>query len=153
MKKLLPLLLVVTVIIIALIYFGRSGNQYQTPQISGSNAPENSTVPSNNIYLTKTDPTKGNYMTDFNGMTLYTFDKDANGTSSCVGSCSQIWPIYTSGATAQGTFPTNITVISRSDGSKQFAYKGMALYYYSNDVKAGDLNGDGIGGIWHIVKL
>lgn len=30
--------------------------------------------------------------------------------------------------------------------------KNLPLYYYALDQKAGDLNGDGVGGIWHLVK-
>ena len=93
-------------------------------------------------------------MADFNGMTLYTYDKDTAGVSNCTGGCLKAWPAYTSGATAQGSFPDGITVITRSDdGSKQFAWKGMPLYYYATDVKAGDITGDGVGNVWHIVKL
>ncbi len=109
-------------------------------------------VPSDNIYLTKTDPTKGQYMTDFAGMTLYIFGKDTKDTSNCSGSCATAWPPYTSGAVAQKMFPANIGVITRADGTKQFTYKGMPLYYYSGDKTAGDTTGDGIGGIWHVVK-
>ena len=95
---------------------------------------------------------KGKYLTDFQGMTLYTFDKDTKGVSNCSGPCLTAWPIYTSGATAEKILPLNISVITRSDGSKQFAWKGMPLYYYAQDQKAGDITGDGVGGIWHIVK-
>ena len=105
-----------------------------------------------NIYLSKTDSVKGSYMTDFAGNTLYIFDKDTTGVSNCSGGCLSAWPAYTSGATAQGSFPENISVITRTDGSKQFAWKGMPLYYYAKDKKAGDITGDGVGGIWHIVK-
>ena len=162
MKKLLPIAIVGLVVIVVLGYLGRhqikallgmsattapTETSQTTPTASGS------ATPSNNIYMSKNDPTKGNYMTDFQGMTLYTFDKDTAGVSNCYGGCANIWPAYTSGATAQGTFPDNITVITRTDGSRQFAWKGMPLYYYSGDTKAGDLNGDGIQGIWHIVKL
>lgn len=52
---------------------------------------------------------------------------------------------------APTTLPANVTIITRSDGSMQFAYKGTPLYYYSGDTKAGDTNGDGFNGIWHIV--
>jgi predicted lipoprotein with Yx(FWY)xxD motif len=48
--------------------------------------------------------------------------------------------------------PANITVIIRTDGTKQFAWNSMPLYYYSKDAKAGDLTGDGVGGVWHLVK-
>lgn len=110
-------------------------------------------TPSNNIYMSKTDAAKGNYLTDFEGKTLYTYDKDTSGVSNCEGACLTAWPAYTSGATAQGTMPANISVITRSDGSKQFAWKGMPLYYFSGDSKSGDINGDGVGGVWHIIKL
>lgn len=112
----------------------------------------NSNVPSNNIYMSKTDQVKGAYLADFNGMALYTFDKDTSGVSNCNGSCATLWPPYTSGAVAQGTFPTGISVITRADGSKQFAWNGKPLYYYAGDKAAGDVNGDGVNGVWHLAK-
>jgi len=139
-------------VIYALVYyfvFASKGGSYTSPT---SYAPTQNTNTSGNIYLTKTDATKGNYMTDFAGMTLYTYDKDTKGVSNCSGGCLAAWPAYTSGATAQSTLPANITVITRSDGSKQFAWKGMPLYYYAKDKVAGDITGDGVGGVWHIIK-
>ncbi len=112
-----------------------------------------SSASANNIYMTKTDAAKGTYLTDFQGMTLYTYDKDTIGVSNCTGGCAKAWLPYTSGAVAQGTFPANITVITRTDGTRQFAWKGMPLYYYATDTKVGDITGDGVGGVWHIVKL
>jgi predicted lipoprotein with Yx(FWY)xxD motif len=114
--------------------------------------PSTAMAPSDNIYKTMTDAAKGAYLTDFQGMTLYSFDKDTAGVSNCSGSCVTLWPPYTSGATAQDTMPANITVIIRTDGTKQFAWNSMPLYYYSKDAKAGDLTGDGVGGVWHLVK-
>lgn len=124
------------------------GSPAQVAQV----APATGTSPSDNIYKTNTDPVKGAYLTDFQGMTLYTFDKDTTGVSNCSGGCATAWPPYSSGATAQASFPTNIAVITRADGTKQFTWKGMPLYYYATDVKAGDITGDGIGGVWHLVK-
>lgn len=120
--------------------------------VSPTVTPSTAIAPSDNIYLTKTNSTKGNYLTDFAGVTLYTFDKDTAGVSTCYDACAKNWPVYTSGATAQGMFPANITVITRTGGTKQFAWKGMPLYYYSGDKVVGDTTGDGVGGIWHIVK-
>ncbi len=110
-------------------------------------------VPTDNIYKVSTSSTRGQYMTDFQGMTLYTYDKDTAGVSNCSGNCAVAWPVYTSGAVSQKTFPENISVIVRADGSKQFAWKGMPLYYYKSDTKAGDITGDGVGGVWHIIKM
>lgn len=128
-------------------YSVSGGQQYASPTTSQSQV-----APSSNIYLTKTDPAKGTYLTDFQGMTLYTFDKDTTGVSTCYNGCAATWSPYTSGATAQSQFPVDITVITRTDNSKQFAWKGKPLYYYASDQKAGDIMGDGVGGIWHIVK-
>lgn len=154
-------LVVIILVIVLLGYLGRrqiksmlglSSQPAQTTSIFPTPTSTSSNVPSDNIYLTKTDTAKGPYLTDFAGKTLYVFDKDTNGVSNCYGSCATTWPPYTSGATAQSTFPTNITIIKRTDGITQFAWKGMPLYYYSKDVKPGDITGDGVGGIWHIVK-
>lgn len=92
-----------------------------------------------------------NYAVSSNGMTLYSFDEDTKGVSSCSGSCAANWPPYVSSAAAS-KMPTDVTLITRADGSMQFAYKGMPLYYYAGDKKAGDTNGDGVGGTWHLVK-
>lgn len=89
-------------------------------------------------------------LVDGKGMTLYTFDKDAPGVSNCYGGCASSWPpfIAKSGAGANGDF----TLVQRKDGSAQWAFKGMPLYYWAGDAKPGDTTGDGVGGVWHAVK-
>ena len=162
MKKIV-IIVVVLVVLVGIAYAGRhkikamfgmapSPAAMQSAQTKTPASSSSAMAPTNNIYLIKTDPSKGKYLTDFQGMTLYTFDKDTKGVSNCYDACVQAWPVYTSGATAEKVFPTNITVITRKDGTKQFAWKGMPLYYYANDTKAGDITGDGVGGVWHIVK-
>ena len=44
------------------------------------------------------------------------------------------------------------TVVERSDGSKMWAYEGKPLYTYADDKKAGDMTGEGKGGVWHVAK-
>ncbi|MCL6096729.1 MAG: hypothetical protein M1444_03590 [Patescibacteria group bacterium] len=127
--------------------------QYQTQQTSSpAVSPQSSSAPSNNVYMIKTNASKGDYLTDLKGITLYIFDKDKPGVSNCYNSCAAAWPPYTSGATAQSNLPANISVVKRTDGTNQFAYKSSPLYYYATDAKAGDITGDGVGGVWHIVK-
>lgn len=106
-----------------------------------------------NIYTIRTDASKGKHMTDFEGMSLYVFDKDTPNTSNCQGSCLKTWPVYISGAAAQGTLPADFSVITRSDGSKQFAWMGKPLYYYKGDRQPGDISGDGVDGTWHLISL
>ena len=89
-------------------------------------------------------------LTDEKGMTLYTFDKDSKGTSACNGGCAANWPplMADSGAMAKGDY----SVVTRQDGSKQWAYKGMPLYLWKGDSKKGDMTGDGFNGVWHVAK-
>jgi predicted lipoprotein with Yx(FWY)xxD motif len=42
------------------------------------------------------------------------------------------------------------TIVTRDDGSKQWAYKGKPLYTWSKDAKAGDVTGDGVNNVWRI---
>ena len=88
--------------------------------------------------------------TDAKGMTLYTFDKDTTGKSSCDGDCAVKWPPFNAeaGATAEGDW----TLVERTDGSMMWAYEGKPLYTYEGDKKAGDATGDGMGGVWHLAK-
>jgi predicted lipoprotein with Yx(FWY)xxD motif len=92
----------------------------------------------------------GGMMTNNAGMTLYTFDKDAGGKSACNGPCATNWPPLMAGADAKAS--GDWSVITRDDGSKQWAYKGKPLYQWSKDQKAGDMTGDGFNGVWHAVK-
>ncbi len=87
-----------------------------------------------------------------NGMTLYTFDKDATGSgkSVCNGPCATNWPplAAAAGDTAGGDY----SIITRDDGAKQWASKGKPLYFWSKDQKVGDKTGDGLNGVWHVAK-
>ena len=40
----------------------------------------------------------------------------------------------------------DLSVITRDDGSKQVAYKGLPLYFWQNDKAPGDVTGNGVGG-------
>lgn len=93
--------------------------------------------------------TKGDILTDSKGMSLYTFDKDADGKSACVEACAGKWPplMAAAGAKASGDWST----ITRAEGA-QWAFKGHPLYTWANDKAAGDITGDGVGGSWHLAK-
>ncbi|MET0276952.1 MAG: hypothetical protein ABW198_01355 [Pseudorhodoplanes sp.] len=95
------------------------------------------------------DSAKGKVLTDPKGMTLYIFDKDSDGKSACNGPCATNWPPLMAAADAKAD--TNYTIITRDDGSKQWAYKGKPLYGWVKDTKPGDTSGDGAANnSWHI---
>ena len=91
-------------------------------------------------------------MTGANGMTLYTFDKDAigSGKSACNGQCATNWPplIVIGAMEPSGGY----TVVTRDDGRKQWAYKGRPLYFWAKDAKPGDTTGDNVNNVWHIAR-
>ncbi|MFL6626493.1 MAG: hypothetical protein ACJ8IK_21675 [Burkholderiaceae bacterium] len=86
------------------------------------------------------------------GATLYTFDKDTagSGKSACNGQCATNWPPLAAQASDGGA--GDWSIVTRDDGSKQWAYKGQPLYTYARDTKPGDTSGDGKGNVWHLAK-
>jgi len=94
---------------------------------------------------------KGKTLVDAKGMTLYTFDKDMDGKSACNGGCATNWPPLKAadGAAAMGDW----SLVTRDDGSKQWAYKSKPLYGWVKDQKPGDITGDGfLNGAWHVAQ-
>jgi predicted lipoprotein with Yx(FWY)xxD motif len=90
-------------------------------------------------------------LTDHKGMTLYTFEKDKDGKSACNAKCAENWPplMAESAAMPSGHW----TVITRDDGSSQWAYDGKPLYTFVRDTKAGEMTGDGLmEGAWKVAK-
>jgi predicted lipoprotein with Yx(FWY)xxD motif len=86
------------------------------------------------------------------GKSLYVFAKDAvgSGASACYDQCAKNWPPLTAAPTAKPT--GDYTIIMRTDGTRQWAYKGAPLYYFVKDAKAGDKSGDGVGGAWKLAR-
>jgi predicted lipoprotein with Yx(FWY)xxD motif len=91
-------------------------------------------------------------MTGANGMTLYTFDKDVagSGKSVCNGPCATSWPPLA--AAPDSKSGGDWTVIARDDGTRQWAWAGKPLYFWSKDQKPGDVTGDGVNNAWRAVK-
>ena len=93
---------------------------------------------------------KDGMMVDHKGMTLYTFDKDAGGKSMCNDDCAKNWPplMAPADAKADGKW----SVIKRDDGMMQYAYDGKPLYTFMKDEKPGDMSGDKMKSVWHVVR-
>lgn len=87
-------------------------------------------------------------LTGANDMTLYIFDNDTQGVTNCYDRCAERWPplFADEGAAPEGDF----TLVERTDGTTMWAYKGMPLYFWIEDMVPGDITGDGVGGVWHL---
>lgn len=108
------------------------------------------------VVMTSRTDAIGAFLVDKDGRTLYVLTSDTPGASTCAGGCATTWPplVPTAGATIKGdtgvggTFAT----ITRADGSSQVTYNDAALYYYAGDAAAGDVNGQGLGGVWFVAS-
>ena len=81
---------------------------------------------------------------DIKGMALYNYDQDKDGKSACNGDCAASWmPLVA----ASDAMPVDEwTPITREDGTKQWAFRGVPLYTFVKDTMPGEVNGDGAAG-------
>ncbi len=90
-------------------------------------------------------------LSDAKSMTLYTFDVDTTpGKSMCNKGCVEYWPPLAAAADAKDMGAW--TVVTRDDGSKQWAHKGKPLYTFVQDKTAADFTGNGMPKdkpLWH----
>ena len=98
----------------------------------------------------------GTYLIGYTGRTLYTYAKDNIGTSTCYDDCATAWPPYIVSSsdrmnTQYGVDATKAGTITRTDGALQVTYNGLPLYFYSGDA-AGTASGQGLGGVWYVMK-
>jgi predicted lipoprotein with Yx(FWY)xxD motif len=109
-----------------------------------------------NAALATADSSLGEIVVDGKGMTVYVFDKDAKGSgqSACSGDCVTKWPavVAESDSPAVDGVTGEVGTITRDDGTKQVTLGGMPLYLSSGDAKAGDVTGQGVGGVWWVVR-
>jgi predicted lipoprotein with Yx(FWY)xxD motif len=148
---------VIATILLAACSQGTGVNQTVAP--TPSTAPTGTAGPANGAGLTvelATDPNLGDYLAGKDGRALYVLTTDTPGTSTCAGSCATNWPPLvvaagesaTGGTGVSGSFATT----DRADGSRQVTYNGAPLYYFIGDAAAGDVKGQGVGGVWYLAS-
>ncbi|MDN3354781.1 hypothetical protein [Actinomadura sp. DC4] len=96
----------------------------------------------------------GDILTDQSGRTLYAFTNDKGGTSSCSGQCIATWPALISKdkvTAAAGANPALLKATQRAEGTSQATYGVWPLYYYAGDMGPGDVDGEGVDGVWFAV--
>ena len=98
----------------------------------------------------------GKILVNASGRTLYHYSSEQKNIVKCTGSCAAKWPplVIAAGVTpiaAPGVTASLLGTVERPDGKVQVTYHGMPLYLFSGDAKAGDVKGQGNGGIWHAI--
>ena len=99
------------------------------------------------------DSSLGKILVDAKGMTLYMFEPDKQGPSTCTGGCAAAWPALAGPVTAgTGVDASKLGTAKRPDnGTEQATYGGWPLYTYTKDTKPGDVTGQDNGGIWYVI--
>jgi predicted lipoprotein with Yx(FWY)xxD motif len=89
----------------------------------------------------------GSVLVDAQGRTLYLFEKDPPGQSTCSAACAAIWaPLTTESppAAGQGAIQSQLGTTRRSGGILQVTYHGHPLYVYVGDSGARQTRGEGL---------
>ena len=97
----------------------------------------------------------GYVLAEANHQVVYTYAKDTkNGKPTCTGACAQAWPPATGMPQAgpADVFPAQFGLVKNASGVEQITYDGMPLYLLKGAAPLAT-TGDGVGGVWHVVKL
>ena len=122
------------------------------PAASESPAGEEST-PADAATVQLAESDLGSILVDTDGMTLYRFEADTDGTSTCYDECADAWPALVDDAptAGDGVDAALLDTTERDDGELQVTYAGQPLYYFSADKAPGDTEGQGLNDVWYVV--
>jgi predicted lipoprotein with Yx(FWY)xxD motif len=97
----------------------------------------------------------GRILTDQRGRTLYLFEKDSHGRSTCFGACARVWPpalVRGRPHAGEGVVASKLTTARRGGSKRQLVYAGHPLYRMNADVRQGQTQGEGFLATWWIVS-
>ena len=155
----------ISIAVLALALVGVTGCAPTTPDTGTDSSPSDtgdtgtedsggSTDATGIASLTTAESDLGTIVVDDQGMTVYVFDQDTQGSgeSSCSGACLANWPPVTAGeAPALEGVTGDVDTITGTDGSTQVTLNGWPLYYFAGDSAAGDTAGQGVNDVWWVV--
>jgi predicted lipoprotein with Yx(FWY)xxD motif len=97
----------------------------------------------------------GRILTDQRGRTLYLFEKDTHGRSTCFDACARVWPpalVRGRPRAGEGVAVSKLTTTRRGSSKRQLVYAGHPLYRMNADVRPGQTQGEGFLATWWIVS-
>jgi predicted lipoprotein with Yx(FWY)xxD motif len=97
----------------------------------------------------------GPILVDSGCRALYAFTQDVDGEPTCVDDCAVNWPPLTTTDEAVPPLadeldPSLFSIVQHPDGP-QLKVGDWPLYHFAGDAAPGDLNGQGVGGVWWLV--
>lgn len=98
------------------------------------------------------DSEVGEILVGPDGLTLYVFTADTEGTSTCYDACADLWPPVPADVGVSSDLDESMFgSTTRDDGSEQLTVNGMPLYWYTPDEAPGDTMGQGFNDVWFVV--
>ncbi len=100
----------------------------------------------------------GKILVDSRGHTLYLFEKDKHGKSSCTGACASFWPPLIAAAKPRAAGSAKASLLGttkRADGRMQVTYNHHPVYTFAQDTKKGQTRGEGVdafGAEWYAIS-
>jgi predicted lipoprotein with Yx(FWY)xxD motif len=141
---------------------GSGSNSTATPAASSAQPSSQAAAPSSSaagmtIGLQSVSGIPGKFLASGQGRTMYLFEADKSGTSTCAAACAAAWPPVTAAGmpmAGSGVEQSLLGTAKRSDGTEQVTYNGHPLYYFAADTSAGMAKGQGskaFGAGWYVV--
>jgi predicted lipoprotein with Yx(FWY)xxD motif len=141
---------------------GSGSNSTATPAASSAQPSSQAAAPSSSaagmtIGLQSVSGIPGKFLASGQGRTMYLFEADKSGTSTCAAACAAAWPPVTAAGmpmAGSGVEQSLLGTAKRSDGTEQVTYNGHPLYYFAADTGAGMAKGQGskaFGAGWYVV--
>ncbi len=100
------------------------------------------------VYSSKQTTALGKILVSGSGRTLYHYSPEKKNVVKCTAACAAKWPPLLIGSGVKpiagpGATASLLGTVKRPDGKLQVTYRGLALYLFSGDKKAGDVKGHG----------
>ncbi|MFP5347314.1 MAG: hypothetical protein ACLGIA_09815 [Actinomycetes bacterium] len=125
-----------------------------SPSAGMSSSGASGSVAASEVSVSTASTSLGTILVDGKGMTLYMFDPDKQGASTCYDQCAQAWPPLTAQGQAkagEGVDQSLLGVVQRKDGTEQVTYNKWPLYTWVSDKSPGEVTGQGVQGVWWVL--
>lgn len=124
------------------------------PGSSTTSQPPTSTAPDEESMMGSVgagESSLGKVLVNEDGRTLYIFTVDEGDVSSCYGDCEAAWPPVAADAAQGDDVSVTAGSTTRDDGAEQLTINGRPAYLFSGDSRPGDVNGQGVNGVWFVI--
>jgi|tagenome__1003787_1003787.scaffolds.fasta_scaffold20674208_2 predicted lipoprotein with Yx(FWY)xxD motif len=134
-----------------------SGNgEADTTSTTAASATSSTTAPGAKDTLQLVDTSLGKVVAGADGKVLYLYTPDGTAEVSTVpAAVLQAWPpvvVKTAPTVGTGLDKSKVSTGTQPSGAKWVRYNGHLLYGFTGDASPGDINGNGLGGVWHAVN-